>query len=228
MGQDLSSLMADAARALQERPSSTATMASAVALAVRDVEGCDAASLTIVHRRGKVATPVATDPSARHADLIQYETGEGPCLDAIWESDLVDVPDVTREPRWPDWSRRMGEESGFRGMLVRRLYTARDTIGALNLYSRRARAFSAEDHELAAGFAAQVAVAISDSREIEQLVTALDGRTVIGQAQGIVMERYDLDAGAAFALLTRLSSHTNRKLREIAEDVVGRRDLPES
>lgn len=223
---DLNELMAQTARGLQDSVDLDSLMQLAVDIAVRDVSGADGAALSIVHRRGRVDTPAASHASARHADELQYGAGQGPCLDAIWQEPRVQVPDIGSEQRWPAWSQAMREESGYRSMVVHRIFTAQDRIGALNLYSTRVDNFDDDDLNHAEALAAHLAVAIRSAREIEGLSVALDSRTVVGQAQGILMERFGLDAGRAFDVLTRVSSHSNRKLRDIAEEVVATRQVP--
>lgn len=225
-GTNLYDVMAQAARGLQGRVDVQATMQEAIEVAVRDLDGADAAALSIVHRHGLVVTPVATHGSARHADELQYDAGEGPCLSAVWEQRMVQVPSIAEDLRWPAWSAAMTQRSGYRSMLVFRLFTAEDRIGALNLYSSRLDGFDQDDVDQGGALAAHIAVAISSARDIEGLNIALDGRTVVGQAQGLLMERFDLDQRGAFAVLTRLSSHSNRKLREVAHEIVTTRVVP--
>jgi len=220
-------VMTQAAGGLHDRLDVQTTMQEAVDLAVRDIAGADGAALSIVQRHKRVSTPAASHESARHADELQYATGEGPCLSAVWDQPLVQVASIADERRWPAWSAAMSEQSGYRSVLVVRLFTTADRLGALNLYSNRRDAFDEADVEQAEALAAHIAVAIHSAREIEGLGLALDGRTVISQAQGILMERYQLDAAGAFAVLTRTASHSNRKLRDIAQEIVETRRLPE-
>ena len=112
-------------------------------------------------------------------------------------------------------------------MMCFRLFTYGDKLGALNLYSARGDAFDAEDRERGLAIAAQTAIAMAAVEEIDQLKAGMDTRALIGQAQGILMERFDLDDSLAFAVLIRLSSHTNRKLRHIAWEIVNTRQLPD-
>ena len=111
-------------------------------------------------------------------------------------------------------------------MLCFRLFTAADTLGALNLYSRRAGAFTEDDAIDGLALAAHVAVALVSATEIEGLNAAAVNRTVIGQAQGILMERYDIDSERAFSLLRRVSQDSNQRLRWIAAELVRTRKVP--
>lgn len=222
----LSDLMADAARELEEQPSPGATMRAAAEVAVREVDGADAATLTIGRHRRRVETLGATSPAAQRADELQYELLEGPCLDAVWEERVVHSRDLTQETRWPRWAARASSETGFASLVAYQLFTTSDTVGALNLYSTSARGFGAADRDVGLALAAHVAIAVRASQQIEQLQSALDGRTVIAQAVGILMERYSLTAQSAFALLARVSSMSNTKLREISAELCAGGPLP--
>lgn len=195
-------------------------MEQAVQLALRQVAGADAATLSVVHRRGRVETAAASHDVARSADELQYELGEGPCLQAIEDDVVVRVGDVERDERWPAWSRAVVERTPYRSMQCHRLFTADDRVGALNLYGERPDAFERDDVEHGEALAAVVALAVHSAQKVAGLEAALDSRTVIGQATGMLMERFDIDAERGYALLTRISSHSNRKLRDLAVELV--------
>ncbi|MDX6324044.1 MAG: hypothetical protein QOK15_398 [Nocardioidaceae bacterium] len=219
-GDTLSERMAAAARELQVQHDPAATMKSAVALLVQNVEGCDAAGISIVHAKRRVETDAATGDMAVTGDRLQYELGEGPCLDAIWQQEAVYASDLATDPRWPTWARRVIEETGVRSMFCLRLFTIENTLGGLNMYSRHVDGFSPEDRAEGQALAAHIAIAVVAARASEQFAAALDSRTIIAQAVGMMMERYQIDAARAFALLTRLSSVQNVKLRDLAAEIV--------
>jgi transcriptional regulator with GAF, ATPase, and Fis domain len=225
-GNSMRDVMAQAARGLQDSDDVEALMQLAVDIAVRDVRGADAAALSIMHRHGRVITPAATHDAAREADELQYIAGEGPCLDLMWDLPRLRVPNIATEQRWPAWAAAMAEHSGFQSMLVLCLFTTQDRLGTLNLYASRVDAFDQADVDHGEALAAHIAVAVRSAKEIAGLNVALDGRTVVGQAQGMLMERYGLDATGAFAVLTRVSSHSNRKLRDIARELVDTGRMP--
>jgi AmiR/NasT family two-component response regulator len=108
------------------------------------------------------------------------------------------------------------------------LFTHEDTLGALNLYSRVRDGFREEDREDGLALAAHIAIAVAAAQEISQLTRAMDTRSVIGQALGILMERFDLDAARAFAVLTRISQTEQQKLQHVAAELVETRRLPSS
>lgn len=216
---DLAQRLSDAARELQG-VGPQETMDDAVRLAVNNVHGADAAGLSLVRRRRRVESPAFTEDYVKRSDELQNDLNEGPCLDAIFREKLVHAPDLTNEGRWPRWAPRIAEDFGVRSMMCFQLFTNEDTVGALNLYSTTPDAFDAVDRDDGLAFAAHVAVAVAAAQKIEQLDTAVARRTVIGKALGILMERYDFSDDAAFAVLSRLSSQSNRKLFEVAEEIV--------
>jgi transcriptional regulator with GAF, ATPase, and Fis domain len=223
---DLSERIAAAARTLSSERDVQHTLAASVGLATELIEGCDEAGVSIVHRHRAIETPAATSELVERGDKLQYEFQEGPCLDAIWDQETVNSPDLASEMRWPVWGPRVVDELGVRSMLCFRLFTAADTLGALNLYSRRVGAFTEDDAIDGLALAAHVAVALVSATEIEGLNAAAVNRTVIGQAQGILMERYDIDSERAFSLLRRVSQDSNQRLRWIAAELVRTRKVP--
>jgi len=134
---------------------------------------------------------------------------------------------MTREDRWPDFTRR-ALDLGIRSMLSFQLYVAEDTLGALNLYSDQAAAFTDESENIGLLFAAHAALAMAGARNHDDLTRALSMRDLIGQAKGILMERHRLTADQAFALLVRASQRTNTKLTDIARNLADTGSLPRS
>lgn len=218
--------MAAVARELQDQHDPVSTVQSGVELAVQNVGGCDAASVSIVYAKRKVSTPASTDNMAVIGDRLQYETGEGPCLSAIWEEETVYVPDLAHDPRWLQWGPRLAETTGVRSSFSVRLFTVKDTLGALNMYATTAGAFSVEDKAEGVALAAHIAVAVAAAQNLKDYENALDSRTIIAQACGMVMERFNIDSIRAFALLSRLSQTQNVKLRDLAAELVHTRRLP--
>jgi transcriptional regulator with GAF, ATPase, and Fis domain len=158
-------------------------------------------------------------------DALQSETGQGPCLDAVFEHRTVSVPDMANEDRWPRFAARAAE-LGAGSMLAFQLFVEGDNLGALNLYSRSTKAFDTESEEIGLLVAAHAAVAFAESRKMTQMHDALASRDLIGQAKGILMERYKITAAQAFILLGHSSSRTNTKLIRVAEHLTGTGELP--
>jgi GAF domain-containing protein len=218
--------LADAVRELNEQPDPPHTLHRLVELVPEFFPGADMGGVSIV-RGDHIETPAATTEKLREVDEAQYRMGQGPCRAAIRTEATVQVEDLATDPRWPQWGERMVAEVGIRSSLSFRLFAAPDmTLGALNVYSRRPGGFDRDDVAHGQTLAAMVGVALASSMREEQLATALETRTVIGQATGVVMERYDVDAEVAFNVLRRYSSRQNVKLRDIARQVVDTRRLP--
>lgn len=224
----LSSRMATAARDLEQQLDPVATYLMATGLAHANIEGCDAASLSMVRHSGsrRIENFAATDPIAAWADALQVEHGEGPCLNSIAEEATTYSPRLTEDHRWPDWGPHVVEDTGLRSVLAFQLFTHLDTLGALNLYSKNDDGFSVEDQNDGHVLAAHIAIAFAAAQRIDALDQALSTRTVIGQATGIVMERYKVNGDVAFRILSRISSQEERKLRDVASEIVSTGDLP--
>ena len=134
------------------------------------------------------------------------------------------VSDTTTEDRWPRWAEAVAA-AGVRSMLGIRLHTSATTIGSLNLYDPRPDHFTEEDRDVAHIFARHAAVALSSARDTANLWKAIDARRLIGQAQGILMERFDMGPDQAFAVLRRYSQDHNVKLHVVAERLIETRTL---
>lgn len=223
---DLSRSIATAARQLQEELGSQHTMERTVQLTKELVPGCERAGITLV-RCGQLVTPAAGDEVVIRVDELQYQYRQGPCVDALSEQELAHSRDIAADPRWPEWGPRAAAETGVRSMMCFRLFTTHDTLGALNMYAATPGAFDETDLEHGLALAAHAALAVAASMEIETLRAGLDYRTVIGQATGILMQRYDLDPDVAFSILKRISQDANRKLRDVALQLVTTRKLPD-
>ena len=177
----------------------------------------------------KIETVTAADPLVDKAVQIALECGEGPGLSVISDPACaggIRVADTLVDPRWPQWGPRVAE-LGLRSVLSIRLYTSEATIGALNLYAERPDAFDADDEAVAHVLARHASIAVAHARQETSLWQAIDARKLIGQAQGMLMERFDLDAEQAFAVLRRYSQHNNIKLRMVAQQLIDTRRLPD-
>jgi GAF domain-containing protein len=148
-------------------------------------------------------------------------------MDSVRSGETVISSDLHQEKRWPRWRPRAVAELGVQGVMSLGLYTHDFSYGALNLYADRANAFEPKDCAYAQTFAAQISVALAARREIYQRSIAMQHRTVIGQAEGILMERLGIDADEAFAYLRRMSQCERRKLIAICNEIVETRQLPQ-
>lgn len=226
--ESLSQRLAQIAREVGSRDDVGQASDQIAAAATELLAGAAGAGVTLVYRRRQVETSAATADLVRIGDQLQYELGEGPCLDAAWEHEQVYARDLVDDDRWPRWGRRVVDELGVRSMLCTQLFTDAERLGALNVYAEKPDAFDAEDCEVARLFAAHAAVAVAAAQQIESLKIAVDRRTTIGKALGILMVRYELDDDGAMTVLRRVSSHENRKLYDIALEVIRDHGLPSS
>lgn len=208
----------DLARSLQAEPDLDETLQAIVTAAVADVPGADFAGITLVTAKGKITTPAATAELVEEIDRVQYDVRQGPCLTSFWEQATVRADNLRSEPRWPDFANRAAD-LGVLSMLAFQLYVQHEDMGALNLYSRQPNAFDSADENIGLLFASHAAIALVGAQHEHSLHAALVNRDIIGQAKGILMERYKIDAQAAFKLLLRASQDNNRKLHEIARAV---------
>jgi len=206
------------ARSLLAEADVQKTLQRIVELAVDNIDGCDHAGITVLHA-GIFSTPAFSDEVPVAVDAIQYETGEGPCVDAIREHEVFRTGNMATETRWPKFSTRAQRETGVTSMMGFRLFVAGDTLGALNLFSKVADAFDDEASAAGSVFAAHAAIALSTALHDEQMSQALASRDVIGQAKGILMAKEGVTADEAFDMLRRASQRLNMKLREVAEDI---------
>ena len=202
------------------------TLLRATSLATQAIEGCAVASLTM--KEGpRLVTRAPTGQLAVTCDEIQYDEGEGPCVDAARHERLVHARDTADDARWPRFSRRVSEEVGGGGVLSCQLAVvdARGTraFGGLNMYATRPDAFTEADRLLATLYAAHVAVVVDAARREVQLREAIASRDVIGQAKGILMAQGGVTADDAFSQLRLASQRLNVKLRDLAGEVVSRR-----
>ncbi|TQM61975.1 GAF and ANTAR domain-containing protein [Humibacillus xanthopallidus] len=192
-------------------------------LALERVPHAAAASITtVVH--GRFVTASATDDIARRADAIQYDLGSGPCIDAIVDQTIYQPKDLASDLRWPDYGRRVDAELGLRSMLSYRMnLESTGVIAGLNLYAHRTAAF--DEHDLAEGLlltthAAQAVGAAHLRDRADNLQRALDSNRDIATAVGVLMSEQKITRDQAFDLLRIASQNTNRKLREVALDVI--------
>ncbi|MCW2640806.1 MAG: hypothetical protein JWP76_3112 [Dactylosporangium sp.] len=210
---------------LIDSPNVDAFLDEIVRLAAEVVTPAAACGMT-VRRNGQPFTVSNSDDLAAQVDEIQYGAGEGPCLDALREGIVVQVDDLTQDERW-DGYRPHAIAHGVVSSLSLPLAVGSQTVAALNLYSGQRAAFNGLDRQHAEAFAAQCAAALvltlrqaHQAQVQQQLGEAMASRSIIDQAIGILMGQQRCNATAAFDLLRQASQHRNRKLRDIAADII--------
>ncbi|WP_330359597.1 GAF and ANTAR domain-containing protein [Actinosynnema sp. ALI-1.44] len=201
--------------------------------AVRFLPGADMVSVTLRDADGRLHTPVSTDPLAVRLDEVQCESGRGPCATAVAPSGPAYSlsNDLASDNQWPEFA-KASLDVGFHAVLstaMMRDPQPPELSGAINVYSRRRRAFNAHDRDVMLLLASHGSLALATSRAItsaqlqaEHLHKAIDSRDVIGQAKGILMQRRKISADEAFDVLRETSQSLNVKLSELAETLAGR------
>jgi GAF domain-containing protein len=219
---DLAQRMAELARAAAA-PRTVGEVLTDVTRTARElIPGVDTAGVLLVGKNGKYESLAGLTDLPHKLDDLQMTFNEGPCVQAAIDDVIVRTDDFRTEQRWPQYSSAVVEIGVLSGLSVK-LYTADRTAGALNLFAFKPHAFDAEDETIATVLAAHAAAAILASRQGEQLQSALTTRDRIGQAKGIIMERYGIDDVAAFEMLKRLSQESNTRLADIAQQVIDTR-----
>ena len=224
--QSAAAFFARVSRDLMQEQAEIPTMQRIAERAVQIVPGCDHCGISLRRRRHRLESAAATSALAEKCDALQFDLGEGPCLETVWEAEAHLTEDTGSETRWPRWAPQVAEH-GIGSVLSIPLTTSTETLGALNLYAERTHGFSRNDIDLAVIYALHAANAMSTALRVQGLQTAVHSRHLIGVAQGILMQNYGVDMEHAFELLRRYSSHRNTKLREVAEHVVRSGDLPD-
>lgn len=216
---ELAETFAEVARALVEERDVTRTLDRICHLAVETIDACETAGVSLVQGK-KIHSLSTTDDLPQTVDVLQAETQEGPCVDAIREHEVFITGSLSEEERWPAFARRAHERTGIESILAVRLFVGEDTMGALNLYSKRDDAFEEHDIAVASVFAAHAAVALTAANRERQLEKKAESRDVIGMAKGIIMSQQQVSDDEAFDILRRASQRMNVKLRELAEQLV--------
>ena len=216
---------AELAASLQAAPTPTETAEDIVGY-VRAQLDADQAGIALIRSRSRLQTIAPTDPLVEELDRRQAELGEGPCFDTSWPGQTLTRSDLTEDERWPTWA-AMASMRGVVSLLATELTTVEDRrIGCITAYWTQRRTFTQDDVAFMAIFARHAAIALSQSWNEAGLNVALDTRKLIGQAQGILMERHGLDAAGALELLRRYSQDHNIKLRDVAAHLIETRQLP--
>ena len=194
-------------------------------LAQKAVPDAEMTGLTMLVE-GRAKTAVFTHDDAPQVDAAQYETGVGPCLDAFRHQEVFRIDDTAKDERWAAFSEAAAAH-GVRSVLSMPLVANHEGVGALNLYSRMPNAFSDADVQVASQFASQAAIVLAnaqaywDAHQLSQgLAEAMKSRATIEQAKGVLMGAQRCSADEAFQILVRASQRENRKLRDIAQQIV--------
>ena len=219
-------------RSLAAEPTVEEAMRRLTQYTVEHIPAADAAGLTV---------PTSTGPATRAAtmtladtvdtvDALQYALG-GPCVTALLEPDAVQhADDLDAEDRWPEFATAAVQQTPVRSVLSYRLAVDQERpIASLNLYATRPHAFTPDTVRETADLAGQATIALAYLAERQtrlELDAALHTNRRIGAAVGILMARHRLTHEQAFLRLRQTSQNSNRKLRDLAEDILETGDLP--
>lgn len=214
--------VAELVQGLHNRPGtdSDTVVAELAEHAAAEIPGALYAGITLSRNAGSIDTPAATAHWPLLLDKIQQRYLEGPCLTAAWEEKTVHVADLETDERFPNYRRDALAETPIRSIMAFQMFIAGETLGALNVYAEEPDVFGAESRTLGLIFAAHSSVAWNSARRETQFQRALASRDVIGQAKGMIMERYRVDAVQAFELLRKLSQDSNVPLLKVATNLV--------
>ncbi len=195
--------------------------------AVRVIDGVDHAAITLLHSRRRRAhhridleSVAATTDHAEFFERVQLDHGEGPCITAVAGHDTVVMQDLEQETRWPLLTAAVLGRTPITSALSVCMSTADLELGTLDLFSDTPGAFDTVKRESSTVYATHAAITLDNARRAARFRQALDSRDIIGQAKGMIMERYDVDAVAAFDLLRKLSQDSNIPLVRVAERLV--------
>jgi GAF domain-containing protein len=186
------------------------------------------AGIMLADDDGELEFVAASQERIVDIERLQARLRQGVCHEAFSGNEVVHLVDAATDPRWPEYTRLVAE-SGFRSVLGIPLNAVGQTIGVINIYRAPPGTWSSADVGAAEIIAAMGAGYLLNANQMraqttlaEQLRSAIDAREVIGQAKGILMARNGIDGDQAFELLRRMSQGSDRKLREVAEDVIER------
>jgi transcriptional regulator with GAF, ATPase, and Fis domain len=194
------------------------TFATVTSAAVELIRGVDHADILLIDE-DNFNSMAPTAPVVEELDKAQQRLQEGPCLQAAVSESMIRCTDLREDLRWPRFAAE-ATKVGVYSMLSFQLYIRREGAGALNLLGGAPRAFTQEAEAVGAMLATHAALALAATNTHQQFSSALASRDHIGQAKGIIMERFNIDAVQAFKMLTRLSQQSNTPIRNLALRVI--------
>ncbi len=180
------------------------------------------ASLTLLGTGRRPVEPQGDAGPAAALDAVQVGTGEGPLLAAL-DGAPAGSADLGRDLRWPALA-VPAAAAGVRAVTCLPLDTGVEVLGALSVYATGTG--PGADRSVLLLVAGHAALALSAVQRTGNLAVALDSRDVIGQAKGVLMERYRITADTAFGILVRASQDTHRKVRDVASLVTETGEAP--
>ncbi len=221
--------LAETARRAAESNDTEYTLERAVTLPVELIHRCSLAGIAVITHGhpagGTIAHPAVSHADARHIDELQHKLDQGPLVELRHDDEVISG-NVDTDNRWTQWGAEASADYRIRSAMAFRLFTDGRTLAALSLYSEEPDAFTRDDLADGLAMAAHTGITLASTLELDQMHTALLSRRVIGEAIGILRERFTLTSDQAFGVLKRLSSQQNLKLAHIAQQLVDTGDLP--
>jgi GAF domain-containing protein len=216
--------IAELVQQLYSRPDmdSDTVLAEMAEHSVIEIPGAQYAGITVTRNAKHIDTPAATHKWPIVLDEIQQLHREGPCLSAAWEEKTIHIADLETDHRFPLYRRDALEKTPIRSVMSFQMFIAGETMGALNVFAEQPHAFGQISRDVGLIFAAHSSVAWNAARRDEQFKRALASRDTIGQAKGMIMERYGVDAVQAFEVLRKLSQDSNVPLVRVATELVAK------
>jgi transcriptional regulator with GAF, ATPase, and Fis domain len=192
-----------------------------------DLLGTAAAGIMLSDQGGNLRVMASSTEQARLLELFELQNDEGPCLDSFRRSEPVQLTRLGEaQDRWPRFV-HAASDAGFDAVQAHPMRLRDQTIGALNLFYRAEQDHTDADAHLAQALADVATIGILQQRTIhrgeqlaEQLQTALDTRTIIEQAKGVLAERGGLTMDAAFDVLRRYCRSQRLHLADTARGIV--------
>ncbi|ADB32909.1 ANTAR domain protein with unknown sensor [Kribbella flavida DSM 17836] len=207
------------ARTLQETEEPDAVLKEAVRGAIELLPPVVAGSVTLPAGPERVDVKAASSELAMRIGAVLTDLGEGPSLDALASRQTVRAARLADDERWPRFAVPV-LELGVTGVLCLPLYVDDRTLGVLNLYTLDPDGFTAEDEQAGQALAIQAAVAYAWAQRTEQLLTAVETRDLIGEAVGLLMERYSIGADRALGMLRQCAHQSDRDVVDAAHELI--------
>ena len=216
--ESIQSAMVDLIKGHSKNTALERSLLSITTSAVELIDGVDYADVLVLHE-GKARSVAATGPLIVELDAVQLRLQQGPCLEAAVGGAMIRCTDMREDRRWPAFS-EAAVAAGILGTLSYQLIPHHAEVGALNLFGHERRSVDPKSEAMGALLATMATVALMTAVSLEQFETALASRDLIGQAKGILMNHYKIDADRAFAMLRELSQRGNTPLRIVAQQII--------
>src|SRR3954469_2420058 len=222
---ELSSALTQMAGLVLSRETVDTAVALVTTLAEATIAGTIGAGVTIADEHGK-RPQVARNHLVQHADALQYEFDEGPCLTAWRTRQLVRIDDTVTDSRWPSWN-NAAARLGVRAVLSVALAVDDESIGAIKVYSNHPANYGEHDERVMSLFAEQAAILLANTQSLQQarrlsrqLTDALRGRDAIVRATGVLLARGAADQDAAFIALTDAARRSGQTVQQLARELL--------